>query len=285
MLFKRVYLEIGNLCNLHCSFCSPRVRPPRQMTLPEFERAVQEVKPYTDYLYFHIKGEPLVHPLLPQFLAAASENGLKVTVTTNGTLLPEKGRVLLESPAVRQVNLSLHSFTAHEGIDPDRYLDSCIAFARENSALGRYTTMRFWNLTGNREADSGTEHILSRIQAAFPGHGDLLRQLQSRSVALGKGIFVSFDEEFTWPSLSQPFVSEKGFCHGLRQMIGVLADGTVVPCCLDADGQAALGNLFTEPLADILARDPFKSARSGFYNRKVLLPLCRHCSYRTRFDG
>ncbi len=285
MLFKRVYLEIGNLCNLRCAFCSPRVRPPRQMTLSEFERAVQQVKPYTDYLYFHVKGEPLVHPLLPEFLSIAAENGMQVTITTNGTLLPEKGSVLLSSPAVRQVNLSLHSFTAHDGIDPDAYLDACIAFARENSALGRYTTMRFWNLSGNRQADAGTMHILSRIQSAFPGHDDLAQQLKSRSVALGKGIFVSFDEEFTWPSLSHPFVSEEGFCHGLRQMIGVLADGTVVPCCLDADGQAPLGNLFSEELSDILSRDPFKTARSEFYNRKVTLPLCKHCSYRTRFDG
>ena len=285
MLFKRVYLEIGNLCNLRCAFCSPRVRPPRQMTLPEFERAVQQVKPYTDYLYFHVKGEPLVHPLLPAFLSIAAENGMQVTITTNGTLLPQKGSVLLSSPAVRQVNLSLHSFTAHDGIDPDAYLDACIAFARENSALGRYTTMRFWNLSGDRQADAGTMHILSRIQSAFPGHDDLAQQLKSRSVALGKGIFVSFDEEFTWPSLSHPFVSADGFCHGLRQMIGVLADGTVVPCCLDADGQAPLGNLFSEELSDILSRDPFKTARSDFYNRKVTLPLCKHCSYRTRFDG
>ena len=285
MLFKRVYLEIGNLCNLRCAFCSPRVRPPRQMTLPEFERAVRQVKPYTDYLYFHIKGEPLVHPLLPEFLSIAAENGMQVTITTNGTLLPEKGHILLSSPAVRQVNLSLHSFTAHDGVDPDAYLDACIAFARENSALGRYTTMRFWNLSGDRQADAGTMHILSRLQAAFPGHENLAQQLKSRSVALGKGIFVSFDEEFTWPSLSHPFVSEEGFCHGLRQMIGVLADGTVVPCCLDADGQAPLGNLFSEELSDILARDPFITARSAVYNRKVTLPLCRHCSYRTRFDG
>jgi hypothetical protein len=289
MLFKRVYIEIGNLCNLHCSFCSERVRPPRQMTLQEFTRAVEQVKPYTDYLYFHIKGEPLVHPLLPEFLAVAAGQGMQVTITTNGTLLPEKGQILLQSPAVRQVNLSLHSFSAHDGIDPDAYLDRCIAFARENAALGRYTTMRFWNLSGgpsaagDRQADAGTLRILSRIQAAFPGHDDLPEQLQSRSVALGKGIFVSFDEEFVWPSLSQPFVSEEGFCHGLRQMLGVLADGTVVPCCLDADGQAALGNLFTEELADILARDPFRTARQQLYNRRVVLPLCRHCSYRKRF--
>ena len=70
----------------------------------------------------------------------------------------------------------------------------------------------------------------------------------------------------------------------MRQMIGILADGTVVPCCLDADGNAALGNVFETPLSEILTSEPFVSARESMFNRKVVLPLCQHCSYRTRFD-
>ena len=283
-LFKRVYLEIGNICNLHCPFCSPRIRPARQMDFDEFTRVLSQLRPYTDYLYFHIKGEPLAHPLLAEFLAEASRQGFQVTITTNGTLLPQKGEILVQSPSVRQVNLSLHSFTAHQGIDTDRYLDGCFGFARRMSAAGRYTTMRLWTLADGRTADEGTLHILYRIQQAFSVDGDLAQMLKNRSVALGKGIFVTFDEEFQWPHLSSPFISEEGFCHGLRQMIGILADGTVVPCCLDADGNAALGNVFEMPLSEILTAEPFVSAREAMFNRKVTLPLCQRCSYRTRFD-
>lgn len=285
MLFKRVYLEISNICNLNCAFCSPPVRPRRRMTEEEFRSAAEQLRPYTDYLYLHIKGEPLCHPLLPRFLEICQELGYQVNITTNATLLAEKGHILMDSPAIRQVNLSLHSFSAHDGIDREKYLDTAVDFAREMSRKGGYTVMRFWNLDGDREAAEGTREILRRIKAAFPGHDGLEEQMAThRSVCLGKGIFVSFEEEFVWPSLEHPLLGESGFCHGLRQMLGVLADGTVVPCCLDADGQAALGNLFAEPLADILAREPFTSARAGFFNRKALLPLCRHCSYRLRFD-
>lgn len=285
MLFKRAYLEIGNICNLRCSFCSPPSRPRRQMSQAEFRQAAEQLRPFTDYLYLHIKGEPLCHPLLGRFLEIAEELGFWVNLTTNATLLQEKGALLLKSGALRQANLSLHSFTAHDGVDPERYLRCALDFAKAMSGAGKYTVLRFWNLDGDRRAADGTRQILDSIKTAFPGHEQLAEQMAThRSVCLDKGIFVSFEQEFCWPSLSGPLLSERGFCHGLRQMIGVLCDGTVVPCCLDADGQAALGNLFEEPLADILSRDPFVSAREGFCNRKVLLPLCRHCSYRLRFD-
>ncbi len=253
------------------------------MTQDEFVSVLDQLAPYTDYLYFHIKGEPLFHPQLKEFLEEAGKRGFHVTITTNGVLLPEKGEILLNASAVRQVNLSLHSFTQQEGIDLDRYFDACFSFAKSNSEKGKYTTMRFWTLSNGRTADPGTIEILRRIGEAFPGHENLANQLRERSVALGKGIFVSFDEEFTWPKLSHPFVSEEGFCHGLRQMIGILADGTVVPCCLDADGEAPLGNLFETPLSEILLGETFTQARGAFFNRKVILPLCQHCQYRTRF--
>ena len=254
------------------------------MTFSEFTYTLDQLRPYTDYLYFHVKGEPLFHPELAQFLAAAAEKNFKVTITTNGVLLPEKGEILLDSPAVRQVNLSLHSFTSREGVDSDRYFDACFDFARKNSKLGRYTTMRFWTLNNGRTADPGTIEILRRINLAFPGHDDLASQLRERSVALGKGIFVSFDEEFVWPKLEHPFISDTGFCHGLRQMIGILSDGTVVPCCLDADGEAPLGNIFKTPLREIIENPPFSTARASLYNRKVELELCKRCQYRKRFD-
>ena len=285
MRFKKIYLEISNICNLDCSFCHKTKRAPRRLSCEEFSSLMPKLRPYTDYLYLHIKGEPLCHPMLEKFLAICHELQYQVNITTNATLLKEKGHILMESPAIRQVNLSLHSFSAHDGIDREEYLNTAIAFAKEMSRKGGYTVMRFWNLDGDREAAEGTREILRRIKEAVLGHDELEEQMSThRSVCLDKGIFVSFEEEFVWPDMSHPLLPEQGFCHGLRQMLGVLADGTVVPCCLDADGQAPLGNLFAEPLADILAREPFTSARAGFFNRKALLPLCRHCAYRLRFD-
>ena len=55
------------------------------LTLDEFRFLANRIRGYTDYLYFHLMGEPLQHPLLEQLLAEASLMGFKVMITTNGT--------------------------------------------------------------------------------------------------------------------------------------------------------------------------------------------------------
>ncbi len=79
-------------------------------------------------------------------------------------------------------------------------------------------------------------------------------------------------------------LGEQGFCMGLRDQIAVLSDGTVVPCCLDHEGDIALGNLFTSPLSEILASQRARALYDGFSRRLATEPLCRRCAYRVRFD-
>ena len=90
MRFRKIYLEIGNICNLRCSFCPGTKRAPRMLTPEEFHILASRVRDYTEYLYFHLMGEPLLHPQLPALLAEAERLAFKVMITTNGTLLPEK---------------------------------------------------------------------------------------------------------------------------------------------------------------------------------------------------
>ena len=78
--FKKAYLEIGNVCNLSCSFCPGTRRKPRQMTVEEFALAAGKLRKYTDYLYFHLMGEPLLHPQLEGFLKIAADMGYKVII-------------------------------------------------------------------------------------------------------------------------------------------------------------------------------------------------------------
>lgn len=280
MRFKRVYVEIGNICNLNCSFCSELKREKRQMTVNEFSHIAKAIKPYTDYLYFHIKGEPLLHPHLPEFFDIASEHGFMVNITTNGTLLDKTGDMILSKPALRQINISLHSFPAHQ---MEGYLKTVLDFSKKASLEHKkYVVLRFWNLDNNRTTDNASLDMLGKIKEYFNFEGDLPEALKSRSVMLEKGIFISFEEEFQWPSLENEFVSDKGICYGTRNMLGILADGTVVPCCLDSNGEAPLGNIFLSPMAEILKK--VDKISFNLTNRHIDLELCKHCSYRTRFD-
>lgn len=283
--FRQVYLEITNVCDLRCPFCPTVERAAGFLSREDFSLALDRLRPYTDYLYFHVKGEPLLHPLLPEFLSLAGERGFLVTLTTNGTLLEKLSDQLLKAPALRQVNLSLHSYGRETHGDAAEYLAMAADYARRAAGLGKHTIFRFWTLDSSREADETQRELLGILSREFPRRGDLAAQVCQRSVALEPHIFVSFEEQFRWPSLDSPVISGFGNCHGARRMLGVLLDGTVVPCCLDSEGACPLGNIFQQEMEEILSTPIFREISQGFLEHRVTQELCRRCEYRLRFGA
>ena len=288
--FKKIYIEITNRCNLSCSFCPPTSRPGGFMSVSGFRRILHEIRPWTDYIYLHVKGEPLLHPQLDQILEAAGEENIYVNLTTNGTLLERRQEILLKYP-VRQINISLHSFDQNRGHgkspDPDAYLAGVVRFAKAFSPDHGITAFRLWNLPPDRSAsgiNDGNDRILAALAGAFHFHGSLDPRLYIQNDAcLAPLTYLSFDREFQWPSLSAPDSGSRGGCLGLKSHIAVLWDGTVVPCCLDGDGILALGNIFRQPLEEILNSPKSLRIAQGFQQQTAVEPLCRRCGYRTRF--
>ena len=274
--FNKVYLEISNLCNLRCAFCPGTKRAPHRMTEEEFSALLPKIRPFSDYLYFHLMGEPLCHPLLGRFLELAGQAGFKVILTTNGTLLSKMQDVLLSAPALHKVNISLHAFEANDLAVPfDQYLRGCFAFgkAAEGKCIISY---RLWNGGG---ADELNGQILDTMAEFFPRPWAEER----RGPRLGQKIYLEYGDKFDWPDLNAADNGERVFCYGLRDQIGVLCDGTVVPCCLDHEGDLALGNLHETTLDAILETDRAKAIYEGFQKGKAAEELCRKCGYATRF--
>lgn len=274
--FRKIYLEITNLCNLRCSFCPGTSRPGRVMGEEEFSLLLPKLRPYSDYLYFHLMGEPLTHPKLGELLALAGEAGFRVILTTNGTLLPEQQELLLGAPALHKVNISLHSFEANAlATTFDGYLNGCLAFGQ--AAEGRKLVVyRLWN-QGGEDALNGP--ILQALHRAFP----MEWKTQPRGIALADRVYLEYGDRFDWPDLSAPEGTDRVFCYGLRDQLGVLCDGTVVPCCLDHEGDIPLGNLFREDLDAILDCPRAQAIIRGFRCGSAPEPLCRHCGYARRF--
>lgn len=285
MRFKRIYIEISNLCNLQCAFCSPLNRAKGMMTAEQFRIAAKQLQPYTHYLYLHLKGEPLLHPQLEEILETCGELGFEVNITTNGTLLKEKQEILFRQKAVRQVNISVHSFSQLPAEKAKNCLSEAVAFGKLAAEQGRpFVIYRMWNLGKGKAITSESLEILEQIGKEFPTAHNLEEELSiKKSAAVAKGIFLSWEEEFIWPSLDAPLVPDSGKCYGTRQMLGVLWDGTVVPCCLDGSGEAPLGNLFQMPFSDIVESETLQKAASGFDGGRAVLELCKHCSYRLKF--
>lgn len=276
MRFSKIYLEISNLCNLSCAFCPGTKRQKKALNEEEFSALLPKIRPYTDFLYFHLMGEPLLHPNLEQFLALAGDVGFKIILTTNGTLLPKQQEILLNAPALHKVNISLHAFEANDLAVPfEDYLSGCFTFgkAAEGKILIAY---RLWNQGGQ---DEKNDDILAAMSKFFPKPWVQER----RGTRIGERIYLEYGDKFDWPDLKAADGGEGVFCHGLRDQLGILCDGTVVPCCLDHEGDIALGNLFTQSMEEILESPRAKAIYDGFSQRKATEELCRKCGYARRF--
>ena len=274
--FHKVYLEISNVCNLNCQFCPGTKRTKKVMSEEAFCSLLPKLRPWTDFLYFHLMGEPLCHPLLASFLDSAGNHGFKVILTTNGTLLEKQTSVLLDSPALHKVNISLHAFEANDlSIPFQTYLQQCFAFASKAEGK-KLVVFRLWNQGG---ADSRNAEILSLLEQFFPGPWVEER----KGIRIGNRVYLEHGDKFDWPDYSAEDRGQEVFCYGLRDQIGVLCDGTVVPCCLDHDGDLALGNLFESDLETILESQRARAIYQGFQQKTAAEELCRKCGYARRF--
>ncbi len=289
--FKKFYIETTSICNLSCYFCPPTERAKGFLSIEDYTNTLDQIKPFTDYLFFHVKGEPLLHPKIDVLLDIAHDKGFKVNITTNGTLIKKNREKLLGKPALRQMNFSLHSFDGDPGNrDLKQYLADILQFVQEaSSTTSMITSFRLWNLAEdnslNMEREKNRE-LLAMIEEAFsleyrideyylPGTGSGLK--------IADRVYLNQDPQFRWPALDEEEDEGKGFCYALRNQAGVLIDGTVIPCCLDGEGILKLGNIHEQQFADIIEGPRATAIYDGFSRRTAVEELCRKCGYRKRF--
>ena len=284
--FKKIYLEITNRCNLSCSFCHQSGRAKSFMRPEDFRSILGKIKGHTDHLALHVLGEPLLHPELDKFLALCQEHTLKVNLTTNGTLLPQRQNLLLTSPALRQINISLHSFSDQQNNPAlSGYLDGIFAFIREAASTPLLISLRLWNLPATDTIVPGpNDAILKALEDFFGLSEPLVTKLTpGHGLTLAPKVFLSQNARFTWPHAPAPDLGDKGTCRGLRDHVAILVDGTVVPCCLDAEADIPMGNIHEQSLAEICNSPRATAIRTGFSQRRLSEPLCRRCTFRQSF--
>ena len=248
------------------------------MTPDEFRIVVGKIRPFTNYIYLHVLGEPLLHPQLNEILNIAESAGLNINITTNGALLERKKEMLLRH-SIRQINISLHD--AEENITADKwedYLQSVLDFS-VTAAHNTYVCLRLWNTTNNPSA-AFNELCLDKIASTFNLSTDSLKEnTNGNGLKLTDHIFLQRAPRFEWPDENGAQTQTQKTCYALRDHIAILADGQVIPCCLDADANMKLGNIFTEELTEILQTERAKDIKKGFEQRKVVEPICATCGF------
>lgn len=275
-MYSRAYVEITNICNMRCSFCHGHSRKMGQLTREEFAHILRQLQGQTAYVYYHLMGEPLTHPNLPEFLRMAKEQGFKSVITTNGTLLHKVLPGLLEA-GLHKLSISLHSFEQEDEETFRTYLSRVANAAIAAADAGTVVVLRLWN----KGFDEGRNALaLEFLQAAIPGQW----KENTRGFRIREKFYLEWGDRFQWPDKDAPVQGEKVRCYGMVDHFGILCDGTVVPCCLDSDGIIALGNVFQEDLASILNSPRAQAITAGWQRRTPSEDLCRRCGYAQRFS-
>jgi len=264
MRFKKVYIEITNGCNLKCDFCIGNKRKVKYLSFDNFKTVLTKIKPYTKYLYFHILGEPLLHPDINMFIEYAYEMGFYINITTNGYLVSRLKKI----DKIRQLNISLHSYDDRYGISLYRYLDNI--FNVIDCGVNTYISLRIWiNNKYNKDIIDYIENKY-KIKINIDNYNN---------VTVSKNIFLSQFHEFVWPDLDNDYYHEKGKCYGLIDHIGILVDGSIVPCCLDTKADICLGNIYSDNFIEVLNSERVNKMINGFKKNIKCEELCKHCGF------
>ena len=284
---KKVYIEITNISNMSCSFCPGTSRKHAFMEAGEFETILKKLTGITEHIYFHVMGEPLLHPQLARFLELSKVYGFKVNITTNGVLIKKQVNTLIKSPALRQVSFSLHS---HEKISCEDIIDSYLKniFDFTRLALSKSSisvSYRLWNIT-SENAGAFNVFIAEKLEQYFKPGFSVIEAIKSKNrISICDRVFLNSADVFNWPSTTKEEACSNAFCLGMRDQAAVLVDGTVVPCCLDCEGVINLGNIFNEDLMHIINGKRAKALYDGFTGRRAVEELCKRCIYRTRVSN
>lgn len=278
--YKRIYIEITNACNMTCSFCPKSTRETEFMSLELFEKILIDIKDFTNYIYLHIKGEPFFHPKFEEIIKITEKYDFKVNITTNGTLINNVKKYLSKNNSIRQVNFSLHSFEENKNTKQRKYLEDIVSFVRLEDKI--IFSLRLWNLSETK--NKSNDFTLSYLAKEFGIDKIEEKFSRGRGVKLAKNVYLNFEEVFEWPSLDMPLNSLGGRCEGLKSHVGILVDGTVVPCCLDGEGIISLGNIKEKSFKSIIEGERSRNMTNAFKNRKIIEELCSKCTFRNRFN-
>lgn len=287
MHFNRVHIEVTNICGLACSFCPPKLQPTKTMSLSFFEKVLLELQPYTKSLAFHVMGDPLTLSNLFEYLELASKHGFEVELTTSGYYLAKTPVEVLFHPAVRQVNISLNSYNKNSlNLSFKAYMQGVLKACEDKleKCPKPFINLRIWNLDDLLSEAEFNSMLFKEIEDFFNVKIDLdeIYKQKIKSFRLASKVLLNFDNYFEWPSLSSSHDSDSS-CYALKSHIGILADGTVVPCCLDGEGVINLGNLHDISLKEVLNGQRAQNMIEGFAQSKAVEELCRKCSYKDRF--
>jgi len=250
-------LELTNHCNLHCCFCptgNGLLGRARGFMAPEiFRRALDGAGPLEFALLFQW-GESLLHPRFFELAAEARQRGIRTLLTTNGTLLDDRRVAALLAAGLDRVTVSVDGDEqTHEAVRQIPYSLSVDGLERLLAARDREDAPLALDVS--MVVAPETEAACAAFSARFKGRVDRVQQIPLLTDGRRR------------TRCREPW----------RGGLVVLQDGTVTVCCVDHDGELALGHVEQDRLADLWNGEAIRSLRRQ-HVAEELPSRCARCS-------
>ncbi|MBM4305836.1 MAG: radical SAM protein [Deltaproteobacteria bacterium] len=287
-----ITLEPTNICNLRCPVCETGAglldRRPENMSYEAFVKILEKVGPGANHLMFYYMGEPFLNKDAYRMIRYARDMGLYVTTCTNGDLInPE---ALYES-GINHISFQIGGLTQEthqfyrQNSDLSRVLENLRSYVSLIREKGKKTDEHEVELgfIVMKQNENEIEDVY-RLGKAWGVKTTLISPCV-RTSEQGKS-FLPSDEKY-W-LYDRHSLEEKGQlvikrnlprrdCPWIYYSITILVDGSVVPCCRDAQGKYIMGNLLSNSLEKTWNGRGFKRFRYQFSRLRDSLPLCTLC--------
>ncbi|TKX32957.1 SPASM domain-containing protein [Campylobacter aviculae] len=285
MKFKKIYIELSDICGLKCDFCPSKKAVRGIMSIEKFDILAKQIHNQSKLFTLHLLGDPLLLPDLESYLKIAKEYKMKLEITTSGFYFNDRNKnLLLIYDNIYQINISLMAFLSQNKLSLEEYFKPIIEFCKEHlkNKNSSFINLRLWNLGADFKIPKENLVIYEFLSKEFQKNIDnaLIKNHLARHIILHQNTL------FKWPNLSDTPLYFHGKCYALKEQIGILSDGTLVPCCLDTKGDINLGNVFEKDFQSLLKSERLQFMKKSFEANKRIERLCQSCEFfKTRLGG
>ncbi len=283
-------VEPASFCNLHCPECpsgNGSLRRAKELIpVKLYEKIINEIAPYTAYLTLYFQGEPYLHPEFTTLINMAHKKNIYTATSTNAHFLTDENAEKTVRSGLDKLIMSVDGATqaVYEKYRTGGNLQEVcegikrlVMWKKRLKSRTPFVEMQFLVFRHN-------EHQISEIQR-------MAKELGVNKLSLKTAQIYDFENGSPFLPVKQKysryketkngkFILRKPLCnHCRRAFTGavITADGTVLSCVFDKNGEHALGNICEQPLAEIWQGEKALRFRAKILQNRKEIEICRNC--------
>lgn len=277
-----IVIEQSNKCNLNCAMCETAGSRREKGEMPKemFERlASGNAKLGQRLLVMHTVGEPLMCSYLEDVFKMCRRYGLRLSMTTNGLLIPEIIGMIKKYPRViRSMAFSIDGATK-ETYEKIRRGGSFSVLMEGLELIKKYNDSHLIKIRTSLQACVSGENFnevplfFEAFKRYFRPPQILFSFINNLSAAQKNGKYYKDNIP-----VRKDFYRSSRPCHLIWAQTHVLRDGRVSACCRDYHGELIMGDINRGSVLDIWNSPEYDRLRKGHITGKLdAYPLCKNC--------